>query len=427
MSGTRQVSPAARKDPHTKKGSTIEFHLPPDVVLLLKNFPWNYPLGSWEERGVHVLQVKSGLSRHVVRFVEARGRRFAVKETSPEVAGREFENYAALRRLEIPTLVPIGSVERHEGTIVVRTKVGRQRLEQSTGYLVTELMEKVIPDSYLFRRGFSRENRTRIWDAVVRLFIQLHSHGVYWGDASLANMLIKFTTEVVPELGHRTQLSAVLGDAETVEIRQSISDALRKADVELFLESMLWTEADLRASGIVRDPLVTQEDQQYILTSYKDRFTIEQEMQSFEIVTHIDVDKLLGAFDVKGRGKLLLQHIKEHKWYLSERKRTEVPLYEAAEDWYREVFKPVCRIFHQYGLLKYFPDDTASALYVEIMEHKYFMSEREKRDVGLVVALEDYLNRYATQDSLRRSIESIIEAVTSLFRRHLPPDSIYLS
>ena len=418
----------SRKVPgRTKKIDNIRFQIPPRDLSALASLPWRFPLESWEDHGVSLLQVKSGLSRHVVRFVESGDRRFAVKETSPEIAEREFQSYVSLARLEIPTLIPIGVVARFEGTNVVRTKVGELLQERVTGYLVTELMEKVVPDSYLFKRGFSPENRKRIWDAVVRLFIQMHGHGVYWGDASLANMLIRFTTEIVPELGRRTKLSAILADAETVEIRPSISDTMRITDVELFLESMLWTEADLRASGVVRDPLVTQEDQHYVLSSYNDRFAIEQEIQSFELVTHIDVDRLLGNFDVRGYGKLLLQHIKEHKWYLSERRGQEVSLSEAAEDWYHEIFKPVCKIFHDFGLLKFFPDKTASTLYVEVMEHKYFMSEREKRDVGLVAALKDYLDRFATHDPIRRAIDSIVEAVTSLFSRRLPASNIYLS
>jgi hypothetical protein len=179
---------------------------------------------------------------------------------------------------------------------------------------------------------------------------------------------------------------------------------------------MQWTDADLRASGIVRDPMLTQEDQHYILHTYNERFAVELEMQSFELVTHMDVDKLLGDFDAKGYGKLLLQHIHEHKWYISERRGREVPLFEAAEDWYREVFKPVCRIFHDYGVLKFFPEKTASSLYVEIMEHKYFMSQRDKKDVGLVAALNDYAMRFSKQESLHVTVKSIMRALTSLFR-----------
>jgi hypothetical protein len=200
------------------------------------------------------------------------------------------------------------------------------------------------------------------------------------------------------------------------------------ADIEFFLESMQWTEADLRASGVVRDPVLTQEDQHYILRAYNERYTVEMEMRSFELVTHMDVDKLLGNFDVKGYGRLLLQHIQEHKWYISERRGTEVPLFEAAEDWYREIFKPVCRIFNEHGVLEFFPDKTASSLYVEIMEHKYFMSERGKRDVGLVAALDDYAKRYSKLEPLHPTLRSIIKALTSLFKgQPLPLQNLYLA
>jgi hypothetical protein len=185
--------------------------------------------------------------------------------------------------------------------------------------------------------------------------------------------------------------------------------------MDSFLESMLWTEADLRASGVTRDPLITQEDQQYIATRYAECYDVAQEIRSFELVTHIDVDKLLGNFDAKGYGKLLLQHINEHKWYLSEQQGKEVPLQVAAEHWYRAIFKPVCSIFSSHGLLRFFPDKTASSLYVEIMEHKYFMSQNERRDVGLVTALEDYAARFGSHQSLRETISSITDALVSVF------------
>jgi len=144
-------------------------------------------------------------------FVRAGGRSFAVKETSVGTAEREFGNYTKLRDLEIPTLVPVGIVQRDDGMVAVETPVGGQLERNSTGYLITELMEKVIPDSHLFRRSFTRRNRNRIWDAVVQLMISLHTEGVYWGDASLANMLIRFTTETMPEIGSRTRLAAISG------------------------------------------------------------------------------------------------------------------------------------------------------------------------------------------------------------------------
>jgi hypothetical protein len=397
----------------------LRFFLPPALLPQLGRLPWYSPLEEWSDRQVQLLAVKSGLSRHVVRFIELGDVQFAIKETTTESARREDANYRELLRREVPTLLPIGIVVRNDGLDVVDTIVGSQRVERETGFLVTRLMDKVVPDSFLYRRGFSKENRNRIWDAVIDLFVQLHSSGVYWGDASLANMLIHFSNEAVPQIGRKTRLRAVLADAETVEVHGGISDSLRMNDVEFFLESMLWTEADLKASGIVRDPLVTKEDQLYLVNTYRERFAVQQEMRYFGLVTHIDVDRLLGNFELKGYGRLLLQHINEHKWYLSERKRAEVPLTDAAEDWYRTIFKPFCRAFTDHGLAEHFPEKTAASLYVEIMEHKYYMSQRERRDVGIVAALEDYGERFARQEPVRGIFQSIVKLLSDLV---LPQD-----
>jgi hypothetical protein len=397
----------------------LRFFLPQALLPELGSLPWHSSLDEWSDRQVRVLAVKSGLSRHVVRFVEVGDAQFAIKETTTESARREDANYRELRRREVPTLLPVGIVVRNDGLGVVDTIVGSQRMERETGFLVTRLMDKVVPDSFLYRRGFSKENRNRIWDAVIDLFVQLHSSGVYWGDASLANMLIHFSNEDVPQIGRKTRLRAVLADAETVEVHGGISDSLRMNDVEFFLESMLWTEADLKASGIVRDPLVTREDQLYLVNTYRERFAVQQEMRYFELVTQIDVDRLLGNFELKGYGRLLLQHINEHKWYLSERKRAEVPLTDAAEDWYRTIFKPFCQAFNDHGLAEHFPEKTAASLYVEIMEHKYYMSQRERRDVGIVAALEDYGERFARQEPVRGIFRSIVKLLSDLV---LPQD-----
>jgi hypothetical protein len=36
---------------------------------------------------------------------------------------------------------------------------------------------------------------------------------------------------------------------------------------------------------------------------------VGMETRSFELLTHIDVDRLLGEFDAEGHSKLLLRHI----------------------------------------------------------------------------------------------------------------------
>ncbi len=416
MNDVRRADVTASLKPANEIGN-LRFFIPRETHASLLALPWQHPLETWGEHGVALLEVKSGLSRHVVRFLELSGQRFAVKETSWETALREHDTYVRLQAMGVRTLTPVGVVERDDGPGIVTTHVGAQSFQRRTGYVITELMDNVVPDAFLYKRGFSKQNRRRIWDAVINLFVEMHSKGVYWGDASLSNMLIHFSNEAEPELGYRTRLRAVLADAETVEIHPSLSASLRQADVEFFIESMLWMEADLNASGIVREPVITDEDQKMIIETYKERYAVQQEMQSFELVTTIDVDSLLGDFDSKGYGAILLKHIHEHKWYMSEREGREVPLADAAQDWYRAVFKPVCRLFNEYELASFFPDKTAASLYVQIMEHKYFMSEQAKKDVGIAAATWDYVIRFAQPALSQHTIRSLIRELRALFRR----------
>ena len=381
----------------------------------LKQLPWHKPLEEWTKREANFLNIKAGLSRHVVRFVKRRGKSYAIKETAPGTAVKEYRSYVRLHELEIPAVTPVGTVIRTEGTMEVTTASGIQHEPLSTGYLITGLLEYSLPNYFLFRRAFTKTNRRRIWDAIVRLFVQLHCKGVYWGDASLSNMMILFAKQRYPEIGARTVLRAVLADAETVEFHPSLSESMRRADVEYFLESMQWTEADMKASGIIREPLMTATDQEYVLNRYLDLYEIEREEQSFELITKIDVDELIGPFEKRGHAKALLQHIYEHKWYLSERQGKETPIEEAARDWYKNIFTPTLRLFTEVNILEEFPDSTASSLYLDLMMRKYYLSQQAGKDVGLSGAFEELVKQSAHNERALKKLASIAKSIRTLF------------
>lgn len=406
--------------PPTGAGPAVNFRfsLDPADAPRLQRLPWYKPLERWNRRDVRFLEIRSGISRHVVRFVRVRGHAYAVKETTPEIAERERMSYLHLRSLGIPTIRPVGTVIRDEGLVASRTHSIPQLSLHATGYLITSLLEFSLPNSHLFRLAFRKESRRRIWDAIVRLFVQLHCKGVYWGDASLSNMMITFLNRRFPEIGIRTVLVAVLADAETVEFiphgAGRISGRLRYADIDYFLESMAWTEADMQASGIIREPLMTKEDQDYVLGRYTDLFEIEREEQDFALITKMDVDSLLGPFEMRGQSKALLQHIYEHKWYLSEREEHEIPVSEAARDWYVNVFKPVLMFFAAFKILDEFPERTASSLYLDIMLHKYYLSEKVGRDIGLRAAFEEYAKQFKDNARTMEKMNGLMRSIGEL-------------
>ena len=62
--------------------------------------PWSTPLEKWPSE--HIVSLPKGLSRHLVRFADLSGRVVAVKETTTEMARREYEMLGDLSRLDVP-------------------------------------------------------------------------------------------------------------------------------------------------------------------------------------------------------------------------------------------------------------------------------------------------------------------------------------
>ncbi len=381
---------------------TIRFHLETIFEKEIKRLPWHIPLAEWENHGVRTLDIKRGISRHVVLFVKTGRFSFGIKEISEEISKKEISRYEELLLRGIHTLVPAGYVVREEEPIPLQTPIGVQYEANNISHTITLLVEKVVPDSVLYRRGFSQDNRKRIWNAVAALLAELHSKGVYWGDASLANTLIKFEKVNVPFVGRRTELKAYLADAETIEFLPAISETLREEDLNFFFESMDWINEDLsrQAGSVSRDGLSTEADKEYLRGRYRRSFEIERKKRDFEIQTSYNIDRFLGSISEPSYADLLLKHIGEHKWYLSEQAQKEISLSDAAHDWYENIFVPLCTMFRSEGVLEYFPGKTAAELYVEIMTNKYFLSEKSGKDAGMERAMRDYIKRFGAVPTL---------------------------
>jgi predicted phosphodiesterase len=72
-----------------------------------------------------------------------------------------------------------------------------------------------------------------------------------------------------------------------------------------------------------------------------------------------------------GQYRNLLRQITQHRGFLSEQVETEVPLKEAAEDWYNSIYRPLAAILEKAGLLDSFPGRTTADLYAYISVHQW--------------------------------------------------------
>jgi tRNA A-37 threonylcarbamoyl transferase component Bud32 len=178
--------------------------------------PWLEPLGQWPPEAADFRDLDVGPSRHLVRFVQADGVTYALKELPARVADKEYRVLRDLELRELPAVSPIGLVDQ---------------ADTGNSILVTEY----LAHSWQFRRLFRRlprelvKHRERLLDALASLLVDLHRAGVYWGDCSLANTLFKRDGQT---------LQAFLVDAETSEVHPGLTDGQRALDLGILVENV---------------------------------------------------------------------------------------------------------------------------------------------------------------------------------------------
>ena len=210
--------------------------------------PWSVPLEEWGEP--HIVPLPRGLSRHVVRIVRLHDRVYAVKETVEEIAFREYRLLRDLQRLGLPAVVP-------QGVVTGRVDADGEELPSA---LLTEHLRFSLPYRSLFSHGLTHDSLPSLVDALVVLLVRLHLAGFFWGDVSLSNVLFRRSAG---------GFAAYLVDAETGELKPSLSQRMREYDVTIATENVFAELLDLQAS----ESLSYEVEAHDIIESLEERYT----------------------------------------------------------------------------------------------------------------------------------------------------------
>ncbi len=335
---------------------------------------------------------------------------YALKEEPSEIAQREYEVLRRLEAAELPAVTPVGlseSPERSEGILVTR-------------YLAHSLQYRRL----LMRLGTGSEAyRDRLLDAMASLLVDLHRGGVYWGDCSLANTLFRRDGD---------KIQAYLVDAETSEVHPSLSDGQRAYDLEVLVENVAFGLADLAVYNERPDELDEAiAAAESVRTRYRglwdelhaevqlgadDRFGVgarvrrlndlgfavdEIELEPGDRAGKLrlrvavttrrfhtrELERLTGIRALEGQARILMNDLREYRAYLEWYERRTLTRAEGAGRWLSDVFEPtLARLHDVVGSER----DLVQA-YCDVLEHKWLLSEKAGRDVGLGKAMESYL------------------------------------
>src|SRR6185369_15129746 len=105
--------PSANRRAHQLTTRAPEFRLRTPTAGLLA-LPWDRPLSQWNVPDVPLRDIAVGPSRHLVKFVEADGVLWAVKDMPPRIAAKEYEVLRRLEEMDLPAVRPAGLVLQPE-------------------------------------------------------------------------------------------------------------------------------------------------------------------------------------------------------------------------------------------------------------------------------------------------------------------------
>jgi Domain of unknown function (DUF4032)/Lipopolysaccharide kinase (Kdo/WaaP) family len=374
----------------------------------LLDLPWSTPLEEWPTE--RLVALPRGISRHVVRFVRVSGRVYAVKEVIQTLAEREYRLLRQLERLDVPSVEAVGVVSDRE------TDEGRP-LDPC---LITQHLQFSLPYRALFSGTLRPDTAQRLLDALTLLLVRLHLLGFYWGDVSLSNTLFR------RDAG---EFAAYLVDAETGEIHPTLSNGQRANDLEVARVNIAGELMDLAAGGLLHeslDPIETAEDipRRYeclwreltgaVQFAPDERYLIDERIKrlndlgfdiaEMQILTEpggrrlvlqpqvVDAGhhsrrlrRLTGLDVQENQARRLLNDLDTYRAAIGDGEDAEAAV---AHQWLDEVFEPVVRAVPNRLRGKLEPAE----IFHEILEHRWYLSERTRSDVGLWSAVNSYVD-----------------------------------
>ena len=378
------------------------------------DLPWNEPLEEWDSP--RFVDVARGIGRHVVRFVDYDGALYALKELPPRLAQREYRLLRALTEFGLPAVEAVGVVSE------------RGASEESV--LLTRYLDYSLPYRLVLTRTVLPAPLDLLLDSFAELLVRLHLVGFFWGDCTLSNTLFR------RDAG---KLSAYLVDAETAELHEQLSDGQRTHDLELARENLYGELLDVGNE----EPLELAEQ---VIASYErlwgeliheevfakdERFRLEERLrrlnelgfdaaevelvgtdEGYRLRLHSRVVEpghhrrrlleLTGLRAQENQARRLLDDIDVFRKELEARGERPISETALAGRWLNEVFEPAIGSIPP----ELWGKREAAELYHELLEHRWYQSQRKGRDVGRDEALRSYVDLLRSLPDERRAILS---------------------
>ena len=341
------------------------------------DLPWSVALDRWGTDRLAV--VDRGIGRHVVRFVDYDGTLYALKELPTHLAWKEYRLLRALEEERMPVVEVVGVAADRGGDL--------------NAVLITKHLEFSLPFRALF-----------------------------WGDGSLPNTLFRRDAGA---------LAAYLVDAETGELHPALSDGQRLHDVEIARENLVGELLDVEAELGVELERPPEDTADELVSRYEglwselvreetfapdERYRIDDRLHRLnELGFDVEELELVGGEDgyrlklnprvvepghhrrrllettglraQENQARRLLNDLARYRAHLEEEAGRPLPTSVAAARWLVDVFEPAIAAVPS----ELWNKRQAAEVFHELLEHRWFLSQKDGKDVGLMPAVADYV------------------------------------
>lgn len=388
----------------------------------IATLPFTERLDDWDLPDMHGVL---GLHRHVVRLIELDDTSYVIKELPDELVAREYRLLRELDDAGLPTAEVVAAITGKSDGV--------------DGMLVTRHIDYSIPyRTLLAGRGLTIPYLgERVLDALVGLLVRLHLAGFFWGDCSLSNTLFRRDAGA---------LSAYVIDMETGEHHDRLSPGQRSLDLQMAIENVAGGLLDLQAGNRLQadidpwDVALRIEGRYHALWeeltapaefAAGETFRIDQRLQRLHElgfdVEEMDIDSsegrmryvprvvehgfhsarlknLTGLEATENQARRLLDDIRSFGSEMQRERQAKIaegipvgygdgshkPLPEnvVAVRWLDDRFEPLMAQVPAGSFAKL----EAAELFHQLLEHRWFLSEKAEADVSLEEALASYLS-----------------------------------
>lgn len=111
----------------------------------------------------------------------------------------------------------------------------------------------------------------------------------------------------------------------------------------------------------------------------------------------------------------LERQVEKHRQHLSNERGADVPIADAAADWYRTIYQPLAAIIEKGGLLESFPQRTLTDLYTYISSHQWDHARRRKYGIGIDKLIEADMEAFRKKmaDKQEREYPEMLRGITA--------------